>query len=813
MTRLNSTFRSGCKLDNRTIKEEKQAGKANQPRKKSRNFTKQDCSFIDPGKTFVRTCKLFKTTLHERPRQDCKPTSEKAIRAMDVARQSSMEEGLQVQLLPWKEKADNLISSKSKERSPYNDEGKLPIVRGDLSSIDSNGIRNEMKINSCCQHNEGRLGQVNGVGEIEACVRSDNRMQLNAKVNEKSLESMVYSGKSAEMDADSITNGIQCDVQHLKISSNNTKETAATVFENSPVSDLKAGNVDISLVEVGWTLTNRPNPSSLHYNYKDQCVSNAGSGKTVSDETLEEVNLKNSSGDTDDIKKKGIADTNTLDHCAKSTNTSNTCKDRKHSGSDSQTERDCEHIIAIDLKEKNTNDSCKCDDSTGPASHSVIKGRPKRAARSLRSRHDDDFILDVRQIPHKFKDKITSIKKENRKNLLACGKKRKRTQKQDNKELLTEQEKSEKTEKASKLNEVVDEDKYVNVDCVLGVRHDDNNKQQVLVQFTDGTSNWIKKSEMKSPVNTLSDYFLFADQDLSAAQRLPSAWFGCHLDSWENRPLKLSDFGDCDFYQANGKKLIKCEKSKDYCSKISKRWPAQNIPSPLREASKDSFYLEDRFESIFDMDEKIVNQLAGERLLSNMYFSQSNRVVDCDRIPSNPIGLDSLTSSDQLNLKNDENLFQIDELSDCEPVYCKKVEEVSRPIKPRLSCRSSTTILSDGVQVFLSRNGEVEVLQSDHVEIVLRHKDKRSKRIRSETCDNLIHQLELRINDDECQFVVINGLEDYFASSMDMEKLIKFPSEAEKTKYDEKMANLRYAAVSFLYLYVSGNVSIPCGIR
>lgn len=793
MTRLNSTFRSGCKLNNRTIREEKQAGLASQPRRNSRFFPKQSRGFIDLEKSFLRTGKLFGTTLNERAKRTKKTSGEKAIRAMDVARQSSMEEGLQVQLLSWKDKPDNLISSKLKERSTHNEDGVLSKVRDELRG--SNGIHNEVQINACRQKNEARLGQINGVEQIETCVRSENRTHEDTKLEENTLHEVVH---DAEVNGSRNGNGLRCDNKRLKVipkkgDYGNTvgRANGSEIFNDSHLADYKHKNVDATFMAVEKTFSSRPISLPLLTCYgksalkamEDKSVREGSDAEKLVADSHPEDSLKTS-------QRTSIVETNAA--CGEVVICTDASLVNDVSEPKCQKQEMCRLVVSNDNKEEGTEmvGNCRCSSMVEETSKSSTKseeGRPKRAARSLRSRHDDDFILDVRQIPHKFKDKISTNRRENRKNVLTGGKKRKRTQKNDGCPTVAIQENAEKVEKLVNLIDEGSEDNYVNVDCVLGIRHDEKDKQQVLVQFTDGTSNWIKKSEIKS-IDVLSEYFSFPDQELAAAQRLPSVWFGCQLHSWQKRPLQPSDFECCDF--DDERNIVEFEQDNRYFSKNSEVWSTQSLTSLQNRTLKDS--LED-FEDIFDGSEKGLGLPDGKS--HSLIVNSLTNSPRSEEIPLNPIALDSLASGNDINLKDSEDMLLDTDSNDTEVSAIRMNDE--RIERKESYYKHNETIPSEGVPVFVSRNGELEVLQSDHIEMVLKHKDRRSKRIRSETCDNLIHQLELRINDVECHFVVINGLEEYFSSSMDMEKLIKFPCEAEKTRYDEKMANLRYCLLFF----------------
>ena len=806
MTRLNSTFRSGCKLNNRTIKQEKQAGQAHKLRSYSRVLSRRNRVFIDIDKTLVRTCKLFRTTLHERLKRTSRATSVKAIRAMDVARQSSMEEGLQVQLLSWKENPDNLISDKLKERCGFDDDMVLSRVSEDRQS--SNGVENDAQAKFCSQQDEETLGKLNGVGKIEACVRSENRMQDNAKPAEKTLNDLGCIPHTEHTGDDRIIhrNGIASDDLHLGSSIDLQESVPSTINEAENLNSIlsassKVEHSGICLKDVQSTFTSRPSHSPLA-DTKDGCILNVEENRTTMEDTdVKTVPTNSEFKDNDRVlqlqRYKGMqrVETNLLDNTSRLISQASDVDIDSVHGPAMQADVNVESVTTNECKNESTNEgqNCLCEGIDGVASLTsagTTEGRPKRTTRRLRPRHEDDYILDVRQIPHKFNDKISTVKKGNRKTLLPGCKRRRKTMKQSSCDDV--QGVMDVSEKVNTRVNDGDEEKYSNVDCVLGVRHDDCNKQQVLVQFTDGTSNWIKKSEVRSPVDFLCEYFSHPDQDIVAAQRLPAQWFGYELASWEDRALEEADFGEFDFFEKDDKVSRDCRTRKGYSSGKQSNRSSQNLISVTHEFSNSPKDLTNSCKYVVEDGDRMITHTDDEIYSAQLFSSEINENSSLDKYPSIPLALDSLTKNGECSIGDLDYMFIDTDLTESELIGSKVAEENPHLLK-RLPYGDRTISSSpDAIPIFVSRNGELEVLQSDHIEIILKHKDKRSKRIRSETCDNLIHQLESRINDDKCQFVVINGLEDYFASSMDMEKLIKFPCEAEKTRYDEKMANLRY---------------------
>jgi len=790
MTRLNSTFRSGCKLGNRTIREGKQPGQAHKLRRNSRVVSKKSRVFIEIDKTFARTYRLFRKTLHERPTRTTRATSEKAIRVMDVARQSSMEDGLQVQLLPWKENPNSPSSDNLKEHRGYSD--KIVFSRVCDNRQDSSRMETDEKVAACSLQDEVTSGQLNGVEKIEACVRSENRMQHSMESVEKSLKDIPFIPHPDCREANKIitNNGIACDCRHLRRSLNSDIQCCHRArdepgeLDTADSANGRAKGTHISLkdtqVRSGNKLSQLTSGDTL-----DRCIANLRQKVRVLEQNIDEkVAVSDQCVKSGKLEKRDdgifhLSETDILDDGSRIVFESNATDIVSTNGSQFATNVD-----------KSNNDSMtkelpcdSIDNVTSFKSVSAMVGRPKRASRQLRPRHEDDYILDVRQIPHKFNDKISTVKKGNKKALLPGCRKRRRIKKHELCDNL--QGNGNVNEKLCTEAEDTGEEKYTNVDCVLGVRHDDSNKQQVLVQFTDGTSNWIKKSEMKSPpMSSLCAYLSHPEQDLLIAHRLPSQWFGLQLTPWEDRPLEVTDF---EFFTKDNKASKDYKTSSSYFHDKQRNRPSQDLSSAVAvplELSENCKYLLEESDTVVSPDGRRINS-------PELCSLESIEEPHVNGYASIPLALNSLTDDGLCTLKDFDDMVVDNDTGERRVIEggFKKASPLLLEGSPYRKC---TSVSSDAVPIFVSRNGEIEVLQSDHIEIILKHKDKRSKRIRSETCDNLIHQLESRINDDECQFVVISGLEDYFASSMDMEKLIKFPSEAEKTKYDEKMANLRY---------------------
>ena len=801
MTRLNSTFRSGCKVYNRTIKEEKQAEQAYRLRKSSRSISKQSQVILYFDKTLIRTGRLFGTRLHERSTRT-KSTSEIKVRGMDVARQSNMEEGLQVKLLPWKDKHGKLNAEKVDEYKPCEDNSILHRVSGDFCRNGTNEKHQE-------QHRSRRkpkecVEQLNGEGKIEDGVKTDNRTNLNALSVKETLEHKDIDNLSEELNVDS-----------GKVSSKNYKEIL-------PVRVKKNGDWN------GHLLNNkkRTKPSAAnHYGYEksisrqdERTFESRPSVLNLTPDTIhskcdidcekiEELKTKNAS--FSNLPKNGQCsfeklntlhmDNHSLRFAASQlvhidalvenfekkfiySSPVSTFKNTEAGVLQKKVEAETCNCSTM-LTEEQLERKCLCgelvkDNKIG-VQENLLEKRPKRTNRSLKRNNDYDYVTEMKPVKRKKMEKNDLVRGNSKKVSKSSSTRGKQRCIVSNKKSGALS-KSDDFVSCEKEDENSNENKYVNVEYVLGVRHSDSSSPQVLVQFMDETSNWIGLSEMDAPLSSVSEYFSCPNQDLSILHRLPSSWFEKFASSWKPRKPQPSDFVDneiCD----NNKGNFKSDRA-TLCKEVDMKNISLFQHMNPRHYSAEKVNLDEQLGESPVIDESLLD----EEFKEKMKYKLS---IVCD----------------EENLKRDLSknclLRHVD--SDGDPDHDYDDKHFPHDIPDELQCRSAEKAnpvvikslkeyIPDAATVFVSRNGELEVLESDHVEIILKHKDKRSKRIRSETCDNLIQQLEERIRDEKCKLVVISGLEDYFSSTMDMEKLIKFPAESEKTRYDEKMANLRY---------------------
>ena len=209
------------------------------------------------------------------------------------------------------------------------------------------------------------------------------------------------------------------------------------------------------------------------------------------------------------------------------------------------------------------------------------------------------------------------------------------------------------------------------IEIVLGARRNHlNNCCQLLVQFEDGTSNWIAEREFKNVdiKKSVSKYFLHPDQDLSTIHRVPF---------------------------------------NTYCADKA------SVPNTTKLATTEA-----------------------KTPVGTLNSSTQNQAVD----------------------KEEENTA------------------------PCFSPQPKT--------VYHSRNKEIQVIKTDYVHITVQHNDSRCKRIKRETCTELIEHLE-DASVDESNVVVISGIEEYFSCMKDMQQLLTFPAECETRNYDENTVALR----------------------
>ena len=939
MTRLNNTFRSSCKLLNRTTKQEEQAGQTYHLRSNSRLISSSNSSvFLDLH--FIRTGRLFGTRLHERARRT--EQLSRTLRVMDVARQSSMKEGLQVKLLSDKDISGDLIEGRVKGCASFTGEALLSVRRKDDGLNDDGENLQKEKESSDSNRPLEHPTTINGDIKIEAIVRADNRTQTNVKPVDKmllDLESRSLTAISGKLTHENLTGNmptLDTENGYVDQTVNPTQE------ESNSMTNCKldgCGRVDDSHngSTEEWTFEARPNTlvfickkngahSSLDLHSSEKRSSRTQEDdhvrkqSEVKSDTLslpllngDSVGLDSKSGVVDISKhvkvscqsEKICGESNLNDGTEHSVGFRNVCDNFDRTGSNEQSA-----VGAVAVLE-----ACKCE-SQSDKTDDRTQRRPKRNVRSLKLRNDDEYFIDIKLGKRKVREK-DDIKKEGNKAKKPKIKKQKKAEKLKIKENGSVAERDLGPEKGSSeihcdgASKEDNSEKYVNVECVLGMRQNKNRQPQILVQFTDGTSNWIGKSEMQSPISSLSDYFTFSSQDLAVLHRLPFRWFGEPLIEWAQRDLKVSDFGvieakektklTCLSLEKREAELLErktCELSSPEMQPVSEneRARTENIAQEqvdnfddeavvdverngvikgniitgteieISKQTQNNKYqmepqsqegvsisrLHKQSDSIiddcklssfnqtkvrtncklntnwFETETDIVGSVGktfGPPDLS--YVDNVGRVKNATRDTVKPLDLSFVDMKiNSLDLGAVKGHFGPPDLSYIDadsklitPEYCQeqmspcKLSNIEKEQKKLDKGPKKNLVLSKDRWLtgskgspseettrthptFISRNGELEVYEQDYIEIVLRHKDKRSKRIRSETCDNLIQQLESRIVDHKCPYIVISGLEEYFASTMDMDKLLKFPAEAEKTRYDEKMANLRYVFLS-----------------
>ena len=224
---------------------------------------------------------------------------------------------------------------------------------------------------------------------------------------------------------------------------------------------------------------------------------------------------------------------------------------------------------------------------------------------------------------------------------------------------------------------------------------------EMLVQFENGTSNWIDYSEHELDVSKIKEFYEHSDQDLSTVNRLAYKAFFPSISS------SLLDFDESDI---SGDEFDKNE--------VSLRSPS--LSSPLE---MDILQLADKMPIRYDME---VDSL--ESNLRNL----CNFVL-----PSKQIKLYPLEKDNEFFVKHDSSF----------------------------------------VNIFLKR----------------RTKDQYKKDyLNQKLCEKLITTLEDCAVDNDCGVVVIYGIEEYFASPVIFQKLLKKTSALEGKKYEADISMLRY---------------------
>lgn len=858
---------------------------------------------------------------------------------MDVARQSSMKEELQVKLLSGKDISGDLIEGRVKGCASFNSEALLSVGSKDDGLNDDAKSLQKDKESSDSNRLSEQLTTINGDIKIEAIVRADNRTQTKVRPVDKmlfDLESRSLTAISGKVTNENLTGNMH----KLDTENGYVDQTVnPTQGESNSITNCKLdgceGKDDSHNGSTGeWTLKARPNTlvfickkngahSTLDLHSSEKQSSRTQEGGCVIKRAEVESNILSppvSNGDSVGLESNaGIVDVKVP--CSDE-------KPREESNVNGRTElgAGCRNVCDGSNKAESIEQSvmgdaavletCKCESQSDKLDERTQR-RPKRNARSLKLRNDDEYYIDIKPSKRKIRERDDS-RKEGNKAKKPKIKKQKKPEKLKIKESSCVADKDLGAEKGS--NEVHCDDaskqdnseKYVNVECVLGMRQTKNGEPQILVQFTDGTSNWIGKSEMQSPISSLSEYFTFSSQDLAVLHRLPFCWFGEPLIEWAQRDLKVSDFGVIETEERRKLACLSLEKreiellEREECQLSSPKLlpvsdyeragiessvqeKVDNVESnvivdvemngeiegniithseidEIKQIQNEGYLLEHKEQeqkgfSIFSLHEQSDGNIVdgktspfeeskartnfklnpnwyekGADIISSIgksfgppdlsYINKVGKVKNATRDTMKPLDLSfvdmKINSLDLSPVKGHfgpPDLSYIDAhgklqesnqepLSPFELSYIEKKQHTLEKDPEKKGSLPKVRLLASPKRfpneettrvhpIFVSRNGELEVYEQDYIEIVLKHKDKRSKRIRSETCDNLIQQLESRIVDDKCPYIVISGLEDYFASTMDMEKLLKFPAEAEKTRYDEKMANLRYVYLCY----------------
>jgi len=228
-------------------------------------------------------------------------------------------------------------------------------------------------------------------------------------------------------------------------------------------------------------------------------------------------------------------------------------------------------------------------------------------------------------------------------------------------------------------------------------------KKEMLVQFENGTSNWIDYHEKEFDVTKMKEYYEHTEQSLSIIHRLGYQTFfpSSSISSFSDQDLSSSDESDLDdvFFR----------------------------PSPA----------------------------LGKK---------------CDQLLSNKEALQSTNKEVEMSLDSEKglkNLCNYALSSKCSSIYpYQKMQEM-----------------------FVKNDG-------DFVSIYLRKlntKDqKKGDLVNPRCCEKVISTLEDCAVDDVCKAVIINGIEEYFASSSIFEKLLKKTPALEGKKYEEDVSMLRY---------------------
>eukprot|EP00794_Sanderia_malayensis_P019752 gene19752-21688_t len=256
----------------------------------------------------------------------------------------------------------------------------------------------------------------------------------------------------------------------------------------------------------------------------------------------------------------------------------------------------------------------------------------------------------------------------------------------------------------------------VDIEQVLGMRISDNGLCDILVQFKNGTSNWIRKDNHEILKNAILDCFSVSSKNHCILHRLPFSFY------------YKTDVSDDIVCNDKVKGTTQFKKSFIPSLSLNCKEPATELKSVKKE----------------------------------LYSSNKNSTL-----------LDKSCMDLQLSPHTWKRLSPEFE------------QDLVDSAQGELSILDKTTSSHSII-------GELQIINSEFTEIVLQHKDKRSKRIKAETCDNLIQQLDLKSIDNNCKLIILCGFEEYFSSSMDLERVVKAKADLESTQHDEVIGRLRY---------------------
>ena len=757
---MKSTYRPSCMIENRKTKGSKNASKVRCAGKKIRVTSCPNKLGFDLHNDKIRTEKLLETALHAR--QQVRKNGRRDFRALDVAGDMNMEEDLQVRLLSAKHKDKRILEASLSGCESYQHAAILSMKSRQNGAI-SSSITSERDFEGSSKRSKIKHSKLdNGDIKIEAFATVNGNS--NANTSEQAfrdginkLEAGLKSCRDVCVDSKIILQKRPGDVLKFNGDLDNSNCRLLQdniVFCKDKVKDLAS--------RIGFQ-------SCTDSSLLENCNSSV-----YHDELLHgSVSIKVNDGE---VSLNGADDVScqTIDASEKTSillQTSESKSKEKNANLDNQSEeigldtlvyncnceklkKFCVHNTSVARKVFKAESDCRrkteCSIEQGKTPEIPnLNSRPKRRARNLRCAEIEECFVKKRK--NKGKGIQTNKKRKQDKVVLetdqtARTKRRtnkkpniKDTQSEDSK-LCPESIPNKKVDgKSNSKIGPVEEDTHMvaeDVEEVLGIKISEDGTCNVLVQFKDGTSNWMDKLQLDSIKEPLVDYFSFSSQDLSVVHR---PLFSIYDEPVEN----CLHIDSVNLYPEDSKVNI----SKDRLEEVHTISPS-SLQADLGSCPENICCLpEPTLQTIPEgPDLSVVEDSAADGMVPLVYENWSG------------------------DLKND--VFDDD-------------NEIVRDEE-----RCSDTLAKSN-KVFISKNGELEVLESDFTQIVLKHKDKRSKRIRVETCDNLIQQLELRSTDENSSFVVIYGLEEYFASTMDMERIQKFPAHSESTRYDERITSLR----------------------